>query len=65
MRGIDFDEVSLGLEQGKQPPLLDIVEPSKKWPTGEHHTRSFENIQVFDKGKPQNQIKRKTQDKIN
>ena len=44
MRGIDFDEVSLGLEQGKQPPLLDIVEPSKKWPTGEHHTRSFENI---------------------
>ena len=44
MRGIDFDEVSLGLKQGKQPPLLDIVEPSKKWPTREHHTRSFENI---------------------
>ena len=33
-----------GLEQGKQPPLLDIVEPSKKWTTREHHTRSFENI---------------------
>ena len=41
----DDDKVkdSIGLEQGGQYPPLEIIEPSEKRTTREHHTISFKN----------------------
>ena len=53
-----------GLEQGKQYPPLEIVEPLERRCTEEHQAVSFKNIWASDEGEPRNWI-RDIQDEIN
>ena len=62
----DDDEVKdpRGLEQGKQYPPLEIVEPYEKRTIGKHHTVSSKNNWASDEGEPRDWIK-EIQDEIN
>ena len=53
-----------GLEQGKQYPALEIVEPHEKRTTREHRIVSFKNNWASDEGEPRDWIK-DIQDEIN